>query len=181
MSGRYLALLRGINVGGKNVIRKDDLRSCFEELGFQNVTTYIQSGNVLFGAATSDVARLCDQVEAGLARRFGYDVRAVVLSHGDYRAAVRAAHDSWGVTEGYRHDALFLLPGVASDELLASLPPLRRELEQATAAPGVIFWSVERAKVTRSSFTRLPGIPAYQQVTIRNHNTVRRLEQLFDG
>ena len=180
MSERYLALLRGINVGGKNVIRKDDLRSSFEELGYQNVTTYIQSGNILFRAAKSDVARLCDAVEAQLSRRFAYDARAVVLSQSDYQAALGTAPGSWGVAEGYRHAALFVLPGASSDELLASLPPLRDELEHAAAGPGVIFWSVERDHVTRSSFTRLPALPAYQQVTMRNHNTVRRLEALLD-
>lgn len=45
---RYLALLRGINVGGKNIIKMADLKACFESLGFADVVTYIQSGNVLF-------------------------------------------------------------------------------------------------------------------------------------
>ena len=48
---KFLALLRGINVGGKNIIAKDDLRQCFEDLGFESVRTYIQSGNILFRAA----------------------------------------------------------------------------------------------------------------------------------
>jgi uncharacterized protein (DUF1697 family) len=51
---QYLALLRGINVGGKNIIKMADLKACFESLGFSDVVTYIQSGNVLFKSADKD-------------------------------------------------------------------------------------------------------------------------------
>ena len=70
MSERYLALLRGINVGGKNLIGKEDLRRCLEELGFERVRTYIQSGNVLFRAAAADLAELNARVEQELSDRF---------------------------------------------------------------------------------------------------------------
>ncbi|NIP26808.1 MAG: DUF1697 domain-containing protein, partial [Phycisphaerae bacterium] len=51
---QYAALLRGINVGGKNIIKMADLRACFERMGFSDVRTYIQSGNVLFWATETD-------------------------------------------------------------------------------------------------------------------------------
>lgn len=69
---RYVALLRGINVGGKNLIRMPDLKRCFEEMGFADVVTYIQSGNVIFAAgdAAGDRAGIVQRIEAGLAERF---------------------------------------------------------------------------------------------------------------
>ena len=91
MPERYLALLRGINVGGKNLIGKDDLRRCFEDLGFERVRTYIQSGNVLFRAPVADVAELNARVERRLSERFAYAARSVVLSHAGYTAALAAA------------------------------------------------------------------------------------------
>ena len=96
MTERYLALLRGINVGGKNLIGKDDLRRCFEELGFERVRTYIQSGNVLFRATAADVAELNTRVEQGLSDRFAYAARSVVLSYAAYAAALAAAPTAWG-------------------------------------------------------------------------------------
>ena len=89
MSERYLALLRGINVGGKNLIGKDDLRRCFEDLGFDRVRTYIQSGNVLFRTAATEVAELNARVEQGLSERFTYAARSVVLSHSRLRGRAR--------------------------------------------------------------------------------------------
>ena len=62
----YVALLRGINVGGNNIIRMTALKACFETLGFQDVSTYIQSGNVLFSTAESDTVKLTAKIETAL-------------------------------------------------------------------------------------------------------------------
>ena len=179
-SERYVALLRGINVGGNNIIAKDDLRRCFEDLGFARVRTYIQSGNIVFRAAQGEGEQLTARVEAGLSERFSYAARAVVLSYAEYRALLDAAPPAWGEGPAYRHNALFTLAGTTPDEVLASLPPVKDELETVAAGPGVIFWSAEKQRVTRSAFVKLPALPVYQQVTIRNHNTVRRLAALLD-
>jgi uncharacterized protein (DUF1697 family) len=181
MAGRYLALLRGINVGGNNIIAKDDLRGCFEDLGFTNVRTYIQSGNIVFRAPEEAAGRLTERVEAGLSERFSYAARAIVLSHAGYRAALAAAPAAWGEDDAYRHNALFTLADTAPEEVLAGLPPVKDELETVAAGPGVIFWSAEKKRVTRSAFVKLPALPVYQKVTIRNHNTVRRLATLLEA
>ena len=181
MSERYLALLRGINVGGNNIIAKDDLRRCFEDLGFTNVRTYIQSGNIVFRAdEEGQTQQLTVRVEAGLSERFSYAARAVVLSYADYRALLDAAPPTWGEDPAYRHNALFTLAGTTPAAVLASIPPIKEELEEVAAGPGVVFWSAEKTRVTRSAFVKLPAHPIYQQVTIRNHNTVRRLAALLE-
>ena len=64
----YVALLRGINVGGKNLIRMPALKACFEENGFEDVSTYIQSGNVLFSSSETSNAELTDRIEAKIGR-----------------------------------------------------------------------------------------------------------------
>ena len=74
---RFLALLRGINVGGKNIIAKADLRQCFEELGLTNVRTYIQSGNVLFRCDEKSVDELTATLQAGSIRLQGASRRPV--------------------------------------------------------------------------------------------------------
>ena len=77
---QYLALLRGINVGGNNIIKMADLKACFESLGLTDVVTYIQSGNVIFKSAEKDKAKLTKMIEAGLSKRFNYEARLVVIS-----------------------------------------------------------------------------------------------------
>ena len=75
---RYVALLRGINVGGKSIIRMADLRECAEALGLEDVSTYIASGNLLFRSRERSAARLEAALEQALQRRFALPVRIVV-------------------------------------------------------------------------------------------------------
>ncbi len=177
---RFLALLRGINVGGKNIIPKEDLRQCFEDLGFTNVRTYIQSGNVLFRSQETAIKKLTAAVENGLSQQFAYEARAVVLSRRKYLSAVEAAPHNWGKDDGQRHNALFTLQGITPRQALAKLSPPKTEIETVTAGPGVIFWSVSKQHVTKASLMKLVQEPVYQQMTIRNHNTVFKLRQLFE-
>jgi uncharacterized protein (DUF1697 family) len=83
-----VALLRGINVGGKNLIRMPALKACFEENGFDDVVTYIQSGNVLFTAPTTQAAELTRRIEAMLAQAFDYVPTVVVRTRRQMRAIV---------------------------------------------------------------------------------------------
>ena len=177
---RFLALLRGINVGGKNIVPKDALRKCFEDLGYRSVRTYIQSGNILFRSAETDVTALTDEIEHALSVRFSYDARAVVLSRGSFRTVVESAPEDWGRDDDRMHHALFTLAGAAPDQIFAKLRAPNPEWESVTAGPGVIYWSVSRAHPTRSTWVKLPSAPEYKQVTARNQNTVFRLRELFE-
>mgnify|MGYP001826276742 CR=1 FL=1 len=169
---RFLALLRGINVGGRNVIGKDELRGCFESLGLVNVRTYIQSGNVLFRSSERSVAKLTAAIEDGLSTAFSYHAQALVLPHRRYRSALAAAPDDWGVDADQKHNAIFTLGRTTTAQVLAGLPPLKQDFETVTTAPGVIFWTVSRQHQTKTTMMKLAAADVYQQVTVRNHNTV---------
>ena len=177
---RFLALLRGINVGGKNIVPKDALRECFESLGFRSVRTYIQSGNILFRSAETDVTALTDEIEIALSVRFSSDARAVVLSRESFRTAVDSAPEDWGRDNARMHHALFTMAGITSERIISGLRSPKPEWETVTAGPGVIFWSVSRAHATRATWVKLPASPEYKQITARNHNTVFRLRELFE-
>ena len=179
-SSRYLALLRGINVGGKNIIAKDDLRRSFEDLGCTNVRTYIQSGNILFRSDETSVKALTAEFEAELSNRFSYEAQVVVFPHRKYKLSVAAAPDGWGTDEQQKHNALFTLSGTTPQKVLAQLPPPKTEIETVTTGPGVIFWSISKRYQTKSTLMKLPRERVYQQMTIRNHNTVFKLLELFE-
>ena len=84
----WLALLRGINVGGRNVIRMAELRNCFEAEGFRDVVTYIQSGNVIFRSASSGPGALTARIEGMLAAAFDYRAKVTVRSREQMRAVI---------------------------------------------------------------------------------------------
>jgi uncharacterized protein (DUF1697 family) len=108
---RYVTLLRGINVGGKNPIKMADLKACFERRGFEDVATYIQSGNVLFGSRDSGIASLTERIERMLAASFDYEASVVVRSRAQMQAIVAEAPEGFGGDPvKHRSDVVFLKP-----------------------------------------------------------------------
>ncbi len=177
---RYLALLRGINVGGKNVIAMDALRQCFEDLGCNNVRTYIQSGNILFRSTETSVKELIKTIEQGLSDRFSYEAQAVILSHKKFKSAIQAAPDDWGNDDQQKHNAMFTCIGITPKKALSQLAAPKTDIETVTAGPGVIFWSASKKQLTKTTLMKLAAAPVYKQMTVRNHNTTFKLLELFE-
>src|SRR6185436_11820528 len=92
----YVALLRGINLGDNNIIKMLDLKACFEDEGFENVSTYIASGNVLFGASAKEAGKLVGRLEKLLSKRFGYESRVVVCSQPELAEIVASCPKGFG-------------------------------------------------------------------------------------
>ncbi len=178
---QFVALLRGINVGGKNVIAKDALSQCFQDFGFSQVRTYIQSGNILFRSGETRVKELTTTIEEGLSDRFSFKAQAVVFPRSKYRSAVQAAPGDWGKNDEQKHNALFTLSGLTPKRVLAQLPPPRTDMETVTSGPGVIFWSASKKHLARTTMMKLAALPVYQQITVRNHNTVFKLLELLES
>ena len=181
---RYVALLRGINVGGRNLIRMTDLKSCFAQEGFGDVATYIQSGNVLFTAPKARRDVLVRRIEELLAATFAYRARVVVRSLEQMRDTVGRAPDGFGTRpDMYRYDVIFLKEPLQASAALASVPT-REGVDRAWAGTGVLYYARLISQATRSQLGRLVSVPIYQSVTIRNWNTtttlLRRLEALSE-
>ena len=176
----YLALLRGINVGGKNVIKMADLRNCFEAEGFRDVVTYIQSGNVIFCAPSSGPKALTNRIEKMLAASFDYEASVVIRSRRQMRAVVHDAPSGFGERpEAYRYDVIYLkapLTATAAKECI----PARPGVDEAWAGSGVLYYSRRIDQASRSYLSRLASMPVYQRVTVRNWNTTTRLLELME-
>jgi uncharacterized protein (DUF1697 family) len=180
-ANRYLALLRGINVGGKNLIRMPALKACFENHGFSDVATYIQSGNVLFQSTESNLERLTNDIQKALSEEFNYASRVVVVSHEQLKGAVQGAPTGFGTNPAeYRYDALFLKAPLTADEAMKSITT-REGVDKAFAGKGVIYFSRLIARATQSYLSRVVSLPVYQSMTIRNWNTTTKLLALMDA
>jgi uncharacterized protein (DUF1697 family) len=175
-----MALLRGINVGGKNKVRMADLRTAFEDDGFDAVETYIQSGNVLF---ETDAARdsLEGRVEALLDRDFDIPVVAAVRSHRQLRGVVQRAPAGFGQSSDVFHsDVVFLKAPLTPAKAMAALD--RREgVDEAWAGSGVVYFQRLSAERTKSRLSRITGRPEYAHMTIRNWNTTTTLLEMLDA
>jgi uncharacterized protein (DUF1697 family) len=177
---RYVALLRGINVGGTNLIKMVELKACFERQGLRHVATYIQSGNVLFTTAESGRVELIRRVEAALARSFGYRARIVLRSRPEMRDTVARAPDGFGSRPTrYRYDVIFLRAPLTAPTAMRSVRT-RPGVDQAHAGYGVVYFSRLISKASQSYLSRLVSLPVYQSMTIRNWNTTTALLRMMD-
>jgi uncharacterized protein (DUF1697 family) len=180
-SGRYLALLRGINVGGHNIIKMADLKACFEDMGCMEVATLIQSGNVVFRSEEAGAARLMSQIEQALSARFAYASRVVVLTHAQLARIVERAPDGFGERpDSHKYDVIFLRKPLTAAEAMKSVS-LKVGVDTAQAGNGVLYFSRLAGKLTQSHLSKIVTLPAYQSMTIRNWNTTTKLFALMES
>jgi uncharacterized protein (DUF1697 family) len=177
---RYVALLRGINVGGRNPVAMKDLREAFEDDGYEAVSTYIQSGNVLFETGAAQ-RTLETEIEATLERRFGVPLVVVVRSHRQLRKVVEQAPDGFGSQPGtYHSDTIFLKAPLTSKQAMRVVE-LRDGVDQAWPASGVVYFARLSARRVQSRMGRIVGTPEYKQMTIRSWSTTTKLLGLLDS
>jgi len=178
---RYVALLRGINVGGRNLIKMAALKACFDEQGFSDVVTYIQSGNVLFSSGESGSEKLTRRIEAALAASFGYGASVVLRSRKQMRDIVGRTPGAFGAQpDKYRYDVIYLKAPLSASQAMKSLL-VNPEVDQARAGTGVLYFSRLISKASRSRLGKIVSLPIYQSLTIRNWNTTTALLRLMDA
>ncbi len=180
LTTRYVALLRGINVGGRNMVAMADLREAFEADGYEAVSTYIQSGNVLF---ESDAPRrsLEEDIEAVLERRFGVPLVVVVRPHAQLRNVVDRAPDGFGSEpDTYHSDVIFLKAPLSARQAMRVVE-LRQGVDQAWPGTGVLYFARLSERRAQSRMSRIVSTPEYQRMTIRSWKTTTTLLSLLDG
>jgi uncharacterized protein (DUF1697 family) len=180
MGTSYVALLRGINVGGKNPVPMGGLRDAFAELGATDVRTYIQSGNVLFDGGPLGHDAWVTRLEADLAARFDYHARVTLRSHEELRSIVHGAPAGFGQDpDAYRSDVIFLLGPSTAAEVVAQMRA-RDGVDTMAAGAGVVYFERLVARITQTYLTRVVGTPIYQEMTIRNWRTTTTLLRMLE-
>ena len=177
---RYVALLRGINVGGRNKVAMSDLRQAFEEAGYRDVRTYSQSGNVLF-ESTAARRTLEEEIERTLESRYEIPLIVVVRSHAELRRIIDVAPAGFGAApDRYHSDVIYLKPPLTAKQAMRVVQ-LREDVDQAWPGKGVLYFARLSALRTKSKMGTIVGTPEYQSMTIRSWTTTTKLLGLFDG
>lgn len=174
---KYIALLRGINVGGNSLVSMKQLKELFETLGLEAVRTYINSGNVLFESKLT-AAKLSPKIEAAIEHEFKFPVSVVVKSQSEIEAIAKVIPDNWQNNTEMKTDVMFLWADVDDRSTLKQLQ-IKPELDHVTYVKGAIIWHVLRKHVTRSGLLKIVGTPLYKKMTIRNVNTFRKLQKML--
>lgn len=175
----YVALLRGINVGGKNKVPMAALRAAVESGGHSSVRTYIQSGNVLFDS-DAPAAGIEADMEALLARELGMELVVVVRSHRQLRSVVHDAPDGFGTQpEHFHSDAVFLKSPLTAARAM-QVVQTRDGVDRAWPGRGVLYFERLSERRTQSRMNRIMGTPEYRLMTIRSWSTTTKLLAMLE-
>ena len=171
----YVALLRGINVGGNNKVVMSELRVQIAAAGFGHVRTYINSGNLLFEAEAprEDVAQ---RIENLLACRYDFPIRLALLTAQDYLAQLDELPDWWR-GDVARRDALFYTRGLDRDHVRQRIEAMELGDESVHFGEYAVFWGKfdEKSFLKTAYHKRLLREDFYRQVTIRSGSTVEKI------
>lgn len=175
----YVALLRGINVGGNAKVEMPRLKKIFESLGCKDVVTYINSGNVIFSDARQ-ARRLVPIIEQAINKEFGLNIRVVIRDQASIQMICKEIPDSWANDDKQKSDVMFLWKEIDTSEIMKKVV-YKPELETVRYLPGALIWNISRNNVTRGGSIKLIKTDLYKYMTIRNINTVRKLNTLMSG
>ena len=174
----FVALLRGVNVGGNNMISMKSLKESFETMGFTNVSTYINSGNIIFQSKEDDPRKLEKKIEQMLSNDYQLESKVVLRSLSELEKLVKALPQNWGDNSDWRFNVIFLRHSIDSEKILDELPA-NSDIEEVLYRPGTLLWSVQASEANRSKFVKLSTRKSFKDMTVRNLNTTRKLYDLM--
>ena len=173
---RYLAFLRGINVSGKNTIQMTELKKCFEKLEFEEVRTYLNSGNVAFSSDKNDPDQFKKQIEAVIKKQFALNIPVCVILREELDDILHHAPDWWGNENKEIYDNLiFVIPPATSADVYRKIGAPKDGLEKIKEYKNAIFWSFSRKEYQKTNWwAKTANTNIKDKITIRTAGTVRK-------
>ena len=150
---RYVALLRGINISGKNKLSMAELKKGFEKLAFEEVKTYLNSGNVIFSSDEDDTKKFTNQIEVMIKEQFELDISVFVISSEALEDILQNAPDWWGNDNKEIYDNLiFIISPAKFSDVYNEIGEPKKELEKIENYKEVIFWSFSRKDYQKTNW-----------------------------
>lgn len=176
---KYVALLRGINVGGKNKVDMGQLVAAMEQQDFGEVSTYINSGNIFFTSNKSE-KQIVTSLEALIKDEFSLEIRVLLRDKPNIDQLASSIPKDWVNGDKMKCDVMFLWEKYNSKSVLEYLSA-KPEIDDVRYAKGALLWKVDRENVTKSGMMKLVGTDVYANMTIRNVNTVRKIKERLNS
>lgn len=170
---KYIALIRGINVGSSVKINMKDLKADCELLGLQNVSTYINSGNVIF-ESDDDKEEINQKIEDYLRNKIRQEIKVIVKTKEEIKKIASAIPAKWTNDDLQKTDVLYLFNEIDNEEIINELP-IKKEYVNIKYVKGAIIVNVLRDNYGKSQMNKIISHKKYKEMTVRNVNTARYL------
>lgn len=176
---KFVALLRGINVGKSVQVPMKTLKSMLEELGLKDIVTYLNSGNVIFESDLSS-SELTQLITDELEKNFGQNIPTLVKTSTEIIDIQESIPDNWRSDETEQTYVAYLFSDIARPEIIDELPIKRQHMEIKYAHKAII-WNIKKENYNRSQITKIASHVSYSRMTTRNVNTARKLAEICRG
>ena len=170
---RYIALLRGVNAGVNRRVEMKRLKALFETMGYSQISTYINSGNVIF-ESDEGRERIRKKIEVSLVEEFGFEIPTLIKTEQEMKKIADAIPSGWRNDAAQRTDVAYLFPEADSKKTVDELP-VNRKYVDVRYVKGAVYWNMDRKNYSRSRLNKIIGHRLYQLMTMRNVNTARYL------
>ncbi|MBM9591744.1 DUF1697 domain-containing protein [Leptospira sp. 201903075] len=170
---KYIALFRGINVGGNRKVEMKKLKLLFESLKFTEVSTYINSGNIIF-ESDKEAKTVLSKILTVLEKNFDFEIPTLVKTEKEMKKIADAIPSEWQNDPNQRTDVAYLFPDIDSKKTIEQLP-FQKDFVDIRYVKGAIFWNIQKENVNKSQLAKLISHKLYKSMTIRNVNTARFL------
>lgn len=177
---KFVALLRGINISGKNKISMQELKLAFESLGYKGVITYLNSGNVIFLSDTNDKAKISDNIYEMIENKFNFKIPVFVIRSNELKDLLNNKPSWWGTGNKDIYDnIIFLISPATYKKVYEALGEPKAEFEKIEEYKNSIFWSYDLKNYRKTNWwSKTARASISNSITIRTANTIKKLLDL---
>lgn len=177
---KYIALLRGINISGKNKVPMSELKNKMEELGYKNVVTYLNSGNVIFESNIDDKETIMRNIYEAIKDKFNLDIPIFVMTASELQDVLNNTPEWWGTNNKEIYDnIIFIIPPTKYKEVFDTIGEPKEEIEKVKEYNNYTFWSYDLKNYRKSNWwNKTASTSIRDRITIRTANTMRKVLEL---
>lgn len=178
--GKYIVLLRGINIRGKNKIPMSELKNKLEKIGYINVITYLNSGNVILESNIEDKKIIKDNIEKMIKETFKLDIPIFVIMKEELNELLNNSPKWWGLDNKEIYDnIIFIIPPTTYSEVYSALGNPKENLEKIQEYKNSIFWSYNLKDYRKTNWwSKTATTSTRSKITIRTSNTIKKIFEL---
>lgn len=174
---RYIAFLRGVNISGRNKVIMAELKKGVERLGYEEVKTYLNSGNVIFSSNENDIGSVTKRIVMMIKSQFDLDIPVFVIAKEKLEDILRNAPDWWGNADKEIYDNLiFIMPPATFADVFNEIGDPKEELEKIQEYKEAIFWSFSRRNYQKTNWwSKTASASISNKLTIRTASTIMKV------
>lgn len=177
---KYIVLLRGINISGKNKIPMGELKKVLEENQYTNVSTYLNSGNVILESNIKNEEAIMKDIYEIVKAKFNLEIPIFVTNKSALESILSNSPEWWGTSNKEIYDNLiFIIPPVKFEDVYNAIGEPKEDLEKIKEYNNSIFWSYDLKNYKKSNWwVKTASADIKDKITIRTANTMKKILEL---